>query len=361
MRKIVLAISPSKEMGGGQKVFLTLVKELLIKKKEVIVILPDTSLLPYLSSYAIKIYFVNFYSLSCLIDIAKILKKEKVDVINTYLPRCSLLISFVNVLYHIPICCTCLNAIIHVKLNMLQKRMYPLLYFLLYKLCNGIIVNSEQNKRHFIEVGRIKAGAIQVIYSGIETDDLFDIQDSIPKKSRFIIGTIGRLSPEKGQNYLIEALAHLKGIDYECMIVGDGPLRKELEEQVVRENVCARVKFLGFQKRVAHFARHMDVIVVPSLNETFGITIVEAFALKKAVIASDAGGIPELVKHKVTGLLFPAGDSAALAERILYVYHNRAEAEKMAHNAYEFFARNFTSSIMATNTLEYYDYLINQS
>ena len=104
--------------------------------------------------------------------------------------------------------------------------------------------------------------------------------------------------------------------------------------------------------------QEMDVIVVPSLNETFGITIVEAFALKKLVIASEAGGIPEIVKHGETGLLFPVSDSSALAERIKYNYNNRREAERMSEHAYDFFVRNFTSSTMADTTLAYYNLLI---
>lgn len=101
----------------------------------------------------------------------------------------------------------------------------------------------------------------------------------------------------------------------------------------------------------------MDVIVVPSLNETFGITILEAFALYKPVVASEVGGIPELVKHMETGLLFPAKDAEALAERLLYLYNNRSEADKMAENGFEFVMKNFTSAIMAENTLTYYESL----
>jgi glycosyltransferase involved in cell wall biosynthesis len=102
----------------------------------------------------------------------------------------------------------------------------------------------------------------------------------------------------------------------------------------------------------------VDVVVMPSINETFGLTIVEAFALKKIVIGSDVGGIPELVINGQTGLLFPARDSSALAEKIVYVYNNREEARTMAMNGYEYFKKNFTSSIMAEKTIQYYESLI---
>ncbi|MGA1870973.1 MAG: glycosyltransferase [bacterium] len=358
MKKILLAISPSKEIGGAQKLFLITLKEFIKKNYSLVVVLPDESLLSTIKSYNIRFYLVNFHSISCLVAILRILHKEKVDIINTYLPQGSLVFSFVNLVFRTPLCCTLLNAITHEKLNTLQRRIYPLLYFLLYKLCDGIIVNSRQNRQHFIDVGRMKGEHVKVIYSGIEKDEFSTPQPTHPKRDTFIIGTVGRLSREKGQNYLIDALSRLKGVDFECIIVGDGPLRGELEDQVARAGLKEKVTFLGFQRKVAQLIQWMDVVVTPSLNETFGITIVEAFALRKAVIASEVGGIPELVKHKITGLLFPVHDSSALAERIEYLYHNRAEIDRMGQNAYDFFMNNFTSSIMAENTLAYYDTLI---
>jgi glycosyltransferase involved in cell wall biosynthesis len=247
-----------------------------------------------------------------------------------------------------------LNAVIHEKLNRLQALIYPVLYFLLYKISDGIIVNSEQNKRHFMEVAKIKGDFIKVIYSGIDMERFLNIPDPEIKNNKYVLGMVGRLSKEKGPSYLIEALSFLKEIDFECLIVGDGPLRKELEEQVEKRHLQERVKFLGFQNNVIQFMQKMDVVVLPSLDETFGITIVEAFALKKVVVASDVGGIPELVKHKLTGLLFPAKDSATLAERLLYLHNNKREATKLAKNGYEFAMKKFTSTVMAANTLDYY-------
>jgi glycosyltransferase involved in cell wall biosynthesis len=135
-------------------------------------------------------------------------------------------------------------------------------------------------------------------------------------------------------------------------------LRSELENYVRDNDLGGRVKFIGFQANVARAMSQVDVVIMPSINETFGLTIVEAFALKKVVIGSDVGGIPELVINGHTGLLFPARDSSALAEKIVYVYNNREEAQTMAMNGYEYFRKNFTSSIMAEKTIQYYASLI---
>lgn len=311
-----------------------------------------------MQSCKVRTRIVNFNSIAALVSITKILKQEQVDMVNTYLTKCSLLFSLVNILFRVPLCCTLLNAITHEKLGRYQKVIYPPLYLLLHKLCNGIIVNSEQNKRHFIEVAGIDAKDIKVIYSGIDVDEFTNAQKNQQKKDKLVIGAVGRLSPEKGHIYLMKALTYLRNINFECLIVGDGPLRSELETFVIDEKLTNNVIFLGFQKNVAEIMDRMDIVVMPSLNETFGITIVEAFALKKMVIASDVGGIPELVSHKITGLLFPAKDSQALAEAIEYAYNNIDETENMSKNGYEFAMKNFTGEAMAANTLMYYDSIL---
>jgi glycosyltransferase involved in cell wall biosynthesis len=356
MKRILLAIGSS-EIGGGQKIFLTCIREFLKRNCSIVVVLPNGPLVEIVKSFNVKIYIVNFNSITALIKIAMILHREKVDIVNTYLTKCSFLFSLVNIFFRVPLCCTLLNAITHEKLGNLQKRVYPFIYFLLQKLCDGIIVNSGQNKKHFIDVAKINDNLIKVIYSGIDIDEFQGFQNQKPRDHKFVIGAVGRLSPEKGHIYLIKALTHITNIDFECIFVGDGPLLAELENYVKELNLDSRIKFLGFQANVARIMYQMDVVIMPSLNETFGITIVEAFALKKIVIASDAGGIPELVINNKTGLLFPAKDSSALAEKILYVYNNKEEAHTMAMNGYEYFKKNFTSSIMAENTITYYNTL----
>ncbi len=356
MKRILLAIGSS-EIGGGQKVFHTFIREFIKRGYSIIVVLPAGPLVDLVRPFSVKTYIVNYNSMTSLIKIAAILYKEKIDVINTFLTKCSLLFSLVNIFFRVPLCCTLLNAISHEKLFYLQKRVYPFVYFLLQKLCDGIIVNSEQNKKHFIDVAKMDGNLIKVIYSGIDIDEFNRFRNQKPRDNKFVIGAVGRLSPEKGHIYLIKALTHIN-INFECLFVGDGPLRAELENYVREVDLDKRIKFLGFQANIAQIMSQMAVVIMPSLNETFGINIIEAFALKKVVIASAVGGIPELVINGQTGLLFPVKDSSALAEKILYVYNNREEAQMMAMNGYEYFKKNFTSEIMAEKTIQYYESVV---
>ena len=351
----LFAISYSKEIGGAQKVFITTVNELSKMDCKVVVILPDNSLVPLINSKSVKIYIVNYSTLKCFLEIYKIFSDNNFDIINTYLPKSSFVISIVNLfIKKKPIYCTLLNAIIHEKLNIIQKLVYPFAYFVLSKLCDGFIVNSEQNKRHFINTILIKSNFIKVIFSGIEINKYITIPAITKDDNKLIIGYVGRLSIEKGPYYLLKSLTYLKDINFECLIIGDGPCRASLEDYAKINKIHEKIKFYGHQKNVNEYINLMDVIVVPSLNETFGLTIIESFALNKIVIASNVGGIPEIVKHGITGFLFPPRDSLQLSKWIKFINNNKILLLEMGKKANKYVKNNFTSQKMAENT---YDYL----
>jgi len=192
---------------------------------------------------------------------------------------------------------------------------------------------------------------VTAIRTGIDVEGFARQREPRGSSDTLVIGAVGRLSPEKGHVYLVRALSYLRGIDCLCLLVGDGPLRAELEQVAVQEGVADRIRFLGFQENVAGVMSQMDVVVMPSLDESFGLTILEAFALEKLVIASDVGGIPELVQHGRTGILVPARDSAALAAAIEYALTHRTECQQMARDAYAFAVNTFTTSAMVDRFL----------
>lgn len=356
-RKVILAIGCSK-IGGAQKVFATITRELIKEGNNVTVVLPEGPLANILRNENVEIITLKFKSYSGLLTIAKILRRKDIDIINTHLTNCSFLFTLVNIFYKKKICCSLHNAIIHEGLGKLQKIIYPFFYFLIGKLSDGIIVNSEKNKAHFIDVAHIKADRIRIIYNGIDDQEYLDegkfINHDIQK---FHIGYIGRLSIEKGVIYLIKALYQLQHIDFECSIIGEGPLRTELEEEVVSSGLKDKVKFYGFQQNVVPYFRKMDLFVLPSLNEVLPITIIEAFALRVITIASDVGGVPDLITEGRTGLLFPAKDVNKLVEKINWVYKHEREREILIENAYNKFIQTFTSQAMIKQITDYYDFI----
>jgi glycosyltransferase involved in cell wall biosynthesis len=148
-----------------------------------------------------------------------------------------------------------------------------------------------------------------------------------------VIGTVCRLiEPDKGITVLLQAMAKLTGppapLACQLLIVGEGPARSQLHDLGQRLGILSRVVFTGMRRDIADLLPLLDVFVMPSLSEGFGIAIVEAMAAGRPVVASAVGGIPEIVQHEETGLLVPPGDPVALAAalRDLLTRPDRARA-----------------------------------
>jgi len=141
-----------------------------------------------------------------------------------------------------------------------------------------------------------------------------------------IIGAISRLREEKGINILLEAFSSLtyQNKSVHLIIIGTGPDENKLKNEALRSHCKDQITFYGIAEweRSMEILSIMDILVVPSRFEGFGLTAAEAMAAGKPVIASDSTGLREVVENHKTGLLFPVGDALALKERIEILLNN---------------------------------------
>lgn len=158
----------------------------------------------------------------------------------------------------------------------------------------------------------------------------------IPVASK-VLGMTSRLSREKGQQTLLEAVALLKGRfpDLYVLLVGDSiftedeDVPRSLREMADRLGISERVLFTGFRRDVPRLYGAMDIFILATDAEPCGRVLFEAMAMARPVIGTDNGGTPEIVVDGVTGLLFPYGDAATLAERITRLLEQPAEMARM--------------------------------
>jgi len=176
--------------------------------------------------------------------------------------------------------------------------------------------------------GGLSPERVQTCYSGLDLERVPRTADGAAVRARhgfdgktFLVGTVANLFPRKGYEYLLRAV-HLAAPDVPtvgCLIVGEGdPAYRAGLESLTRElGVAGRVVFAGFQSDVYPYLAAMDLFVLPSVMEGFGIALLEAMAMGRPVVATKVGGVPEVVEDGVTGVLVPPADPAGLARAIV--------------------------------------------
>jgi len=211
----------------------------------------------------------------------------------------------------------------------------PLLDRLLARLARAIIVNSHAVGRRF---SRPAAGKVRCIHNGVDLTR-FTPHDAPPglraslglREGAPVVASIGRFVTFKGYDHLMEAarLVHQAMPTAHWVLAGDGELRGTLEAQCRGLGLEAVVHFTGWRDDVPDLLALCDVFVLPSLGEHFGRVLIEAMAMARAVVATDAGGVPEIVMHGETGLLVPAAQPKALAEAVLALLEDPARAARL--------------------------------
>ncbi len=212
--------------------------------------------------------------------------------------------------------------------------------------------------------GGIKASKIRTIYEGIDPS-LYPAQKE--KKNRrpgdpIVVGTIAHLSREKGLHYLVEAAGLIPDMRgrLQFIIVGDGGCLPELQALVHKKRLDDVIEFAGFHPDTFHYMREFDVFVLPSLSEGLSSAILEAMAASLPIVATEVGGIPELVKNGDNGLLIAPADPPALAGAIRQLAEDPEKSELMGRRGRQRMEERFTLERKVTETERLFADLLNR-
>lgn len=202
-----------------------------------------------------------------------------------------------------------------------------------------LVMLTEREKADHLRFRIAPEERFTVIHSGVDLErfctdrvrkeEIRSVLEIPPETT--ILATAGRLTAVKGQETLIRAVAKClrQGAKVFLVILGEGELRRDLETLSVELGITQAIRFLGWRSDVASVMDACDIFCLPSLNEGMGKVLVEAMALGKPIVASDVGGIPDLVIPGETGILVPPADSNALAAAILTLCDHPELREKM--------------------------------
>jgi len=221
-----------------------------------------------------------------------------------------------------------------------------------------VIAISDQVRAHLKDDLGVAGDRIALIYSGVDidrfsraytTDEISGRKKSLGLKEGPVIGTIGRLSSVKGQKFLIEAMKDVvsRRRDAQCVIVGDGDEEAALKTMAKSLGIEEALHFFKSDLDTNKFLSIMDIFVFPSVKEGLGIALLEALASGRACVASDVGGIRDVIKNGSSGILVPVGDSRAIADVVLRLLGDDLLKKEMALKGRLLVKENFSLGSMA--------------
>ncbi len=297
----------------------------------------------------------SFASLSAIkggVKLIRYIRKHQIRLIHAFdVPLNIFAVPFAR-LAHAPIVLSSQRA--HRNLT---PGIYTQLLRITDQMVDGIVVNCLHMRDHLIKDERVPTNFVHLCYNGIDLD-LFnrDRAPAIPREAAITIGVVCALRPEKGLATLLDAFAKLTHPQVRLLIVGSGPMLEQLEQQAAALGVRGRCTFQPKTPDVAPWMRAIDIFVLPSLSEALSNSLMEAMACGCCCVASNVGGNPELLgSDESRGLLFPKGDSAALAGALERLIRDHQLRSRLADAGFDFIHSGFGQSHSIARMSEIYN------
>jgi glycosyltransferase involved in cell wall biosynthesis len=229
------------------------------------------------------------------------------------------------------------------------------------KKVEKFIAVSGYIKEDLIKCG-INEKKINVIYNGIELNSAAEKIRSTGNSVR--IGIVGQIIPRKGHHLLVEALNKLKNQNinaFELHIYGRGneDYISELKQKISEYGLDNKVTWEGFKRDLNDIYPFLDIVVVPTLNdEPFGMVAIEPSVWSIPVIASNTGGLKEIIHDGINGFLFANDNASALADRLKLLISDETLRIEMGHNAKEILIKDFSAKVQNNRIKKLIDELI---
>jgi glycosyltransferase involved in cell wall biosynthesis len=216
------------------------------------------------------------------------------------------------------------------------------------KKCDYITTVSKAVKESIISCyGDLTDNNVKVIYNALNTfnysENGLDIKTKYNLGENLIIASIGRLDIQKGIDYLIDAIELLeqKNIgNYKLLIIGEGNLECKLKEKVIKKHLKDKIIFTGYIKNVYSILDQIDIVVMPSIYEGFGLSLVEAMSKKICCIGTDVGGIPEVLGN--SEIIVQSKNPIELSKVLEKMIINNDDRKRIGEELYRRYEEYFT-------------------
>jgi len=279
-------------------------------------------------------------------DLFRIIKAHKPDLVHTHTSKAGILGRMAAALAGVPLIVhTPHGHVFFGHFSPALSRVFLWVERLFGALTDRIIVLTDAEGNDYTDRKVYDAAKLARVHSGVDIEKFESSTVGVIEKkralglapNRVVVGFVGWLLPIKGPLYLLKAMQEVWQ-DYEdidLVFIGKGELDVDLRAAALKAGANGRVHFLGWRNDIEEIMPLFDIFVLPSLNEGMGRVLVEAMAAGRPIVASDTGGIPDLVQHNYNGLLVPPGDHIALAAGIRQLMVNPHKAELMGQRGRE--------------------------
>lgn len=303
----------------------------------------------------------NYCDLSVYEALAKSVDLGEYDIIHSQDRFTALVMAKLNQKYNKPLLFTPHGFMTQrrLKFNLIEKGSLEEFYF------SEIDRQAVINANHIVILCEVFRPLLQnlgaedekmtTVYTGIQ----FERVKAAKQRDSIVITCVSRLRPRKGHKYLFKALALLKKKlgNVEVRIVGDGEMREELEKQV-QDLQLKNVKFLGKRTDIPELLSESDIFVLPTTSDTLPISVIEAMFAKQAILTTDCGGIPEIIRDEYSGLIVEPANSKQLAKKLLRLVKKQTLRKRLARQARNYAKKQLTVNYMTLKISGIYQSLL---
>jgi len=293
----------------------------------------------------------------------RLIERLKPQIVHTHLYDAGILGRLVGKLAGVPVILTT-----EVGMTVWKKRHHLLLERFVNRFTDKMIAVSEDIRQRRIHLEGVSPEKIITIPAAVDIERFsrmnsreqvrteLEIETSSP-----VIGTVARLVAAKRLDYLLEAARVVCEAVPQArfLIIGDGPLREELEDQAMQLDLAPKyVRFLGNRQDVTDFLSAVDIFALSSEREGLPVSMLEAMAASRPVVATQVGGIPQVIQDGHNGLLVPPHDPASLAKAIITLIEDSTLRESVAREGYRTVEARFSTDAIGQQIIALYDCLL---
>jgi glycosyltransferase involved in cell wall biosynthesis len=336
----------------------------------------------FAKQYPIKLHFVHMErsinlvkDLNSIINMIKLLRKEKYDIVHTHTAKAGLIGRIAGRLSGVPLVIHTSHGLpFYEGQNKLKYSIYRFLEKVGSWFCDAIASQNKEdmkkireyaprNKPIFYEGNGVDINLMDEKIKNISKDSLKELKRNLNINHKTKVILVGaRFELVKGHFFLLKGLKKLKESysDFVCLLAGKGPLEQEIHNKIKEYNLEDHVKIIGHQTNIYPYIMLADIVALTSEKEGIPRILMESMAFSKPVVATDVLGTRELVRHKETGELVPYGNVDALSKSLYSLLNDENKRKEYGFNGRNLIEQQYTEQIVVERIDSIYKEMANR-